>query len=389
MGEFRAWQGGRVRTKHGKPVWLIERMVNGRRYHIQLDVRSDAAALAELALFERDPVAYQTKADAQVADTNAPEPRLTPDTLKAFLKYLKAEGSPERRPRTERYRKNVKAYLTWWDTKLKGRDLRTVKLRDLHAALDTETTARKQRIIVIKSFCTWLRQRGDIERQHDATLDLPVPKPERVKRFKGYPMHQLEALYPFIADTSVRAVIAIRCKTGMHHTEIDRLAHGEGEIIPLSGQGQIAGVLYFDHKKGAPHIVSVDTHLLGLAQHLRERGACPAESWIYKQTDLAAAMATEKTGKPVESIRPGELRHSFAQWAENFGERAFPARRGIPLEGVSAAMGHESTSTTHRFYRGLRIPPLTVLPLNLSHHEDPEPRVSEGSVHPLAERFAG
>lgn len=50
------WPGGRTfLDRHGKTRWQLERMHNGVRYSRRLDARNESEALAELALFERDP----------------------------------------------------------------------------------------------------------------------------------------------------------------------------------------------------------------------------------------------------------------------------------------------------------------------------------------------
>ncbi len=59
------WPGGRTyQDRHDKTRWQLERMHNGARYSRRLDARNEREALAELALFERDPDAYLTKGEA-------------------------------------------------------------------------------------------------------------------------------------------------------------------------------------------------------------------------------------------------------------------------------------------------------------------------------------
>jgi integrase len=379
VATFEKWDGGRVKVDRlGRKTWRIERMVGGERFHIPLEVDSEPGALAELALFERDPAAYRTKAEAREAEAEEAA-RVDAETVAGFLKHLAAETDPSRRPRSERYRKNVKSYLAWWGDQFAGRDLREVKLRDLHAALDSAPTGRKQRIIALKSFCSWLREKGRLDRAHDATMDLKVPKPERKKRLKGYSMRHLELLYPHIDDVAVRAVVMVRALTGMHHTEIARVAKGDGDVVPLKGQGQIAGAIYFDHKKKAPHLLAVDLRTLAAAQFLQRRGSAPAESWIYKQIREAAERATTAEGREVEPILPNELRHCYAQWSD-LGDTIYPRRRGAPLELVSANLGHESLDTTQIYRsRSLRLRALVVFPVKLEHPGDPVP-VLDGEV---------
>ena len=57
------WAGGRVYELDGRTVYVIEKMRHGRRYTTPLEVANEREALAELALFDRDPEVYVTPAE--------------------------------------------------------------------------------------------------------------------------------------------------------------------------------------------------------------------------------------------------------------------------------------------------------------------------------------
>jgi hypothetical protein len=141
-------------------------MHNGARYSKRLTARNESDALAELALFDRDPDAYLTKAEA--AEKAAAEAMLMePELVARFLAHLKAEG------RTERYRLNVRTYLAQWAEALAGRDLREVTLQQLKRELAKNPAARKHRIIALKSFFSFLREvEAVLSPAQDATLGL-------------------------------------------------------------------------------------------------------------------------------------------------------------------------------------------------------------------------
>src|SRR5262245_23634403 len=142
------WEGGRVREAHGRRLWVIERQVSGIRYALTLDVDSERAALAELALFERDPAGYRTRGQSAAA-TDSAGARLDGKTLEDFLKYAESQGL------TEDYRKYILGgYLEDWGLALARRDLRTVKLQELRTLLAQKAWAggRRHRIVAIKSF---------------------------------------------------------------------------------------------------------------------------------------------------------------------------------------------------------------------------------------------
>lgn len=112
------WKGGRTYQTHdGRTVYVLRKMVQGRHYEITLEARSEIEAEAELALFLRDPGAYQTRAEAEQTRQDA-EVYLDGETVGRFLEYLRGQG------RTDKYRRNVRTYLASWAEALAGKDLR-------------------------------------------------------------------------------------------------------------------------------------------------------------------------------------------------------------------------------------------------------------------------
>jgi integrase len=362
------WAGGRVVVaEDGSRTWTLEAMRKGQRYSITLEVTSEALALAEWALFERDPIAYQTGSEAR-AQHAAELVQLTTELVTRFLKYLAGEGG-EIPARSERYRDDTLTALEWWGKQLGSKDLRRVKLKELTAALDREPAARKHKIIALKSFCSWLRERGELDRADDASIDLkvPPPTPERASREKGYAMPHVAAIYAHLTDQAVRDFLCVQSRTGLHCTEVDRLASGTGKVTPVEGHGTIAAVLRVDHKNGRVHMQSIDAQALAALQRLLSRGSAPVDSWRRKMIAEAAKAARLKP------INLGEMRHSFTTWAETSGSKVMPAEAGVPLHEVSLAIGHGSVATTEKFYRGTKVPPMITVPLVLKHAKDPLP----------------
>src|SRR2546422_3826882 len=98
-------------------------MRHGRVYTIPLEAGSERQALADLALFDRDPEGFANRSVA-TAQAEAERVHLDEESAVRFLSHLKAEG------RTEKYRRNVRTYLAAWAKSLAGRDLRRVTLQD-------------------------------------------------------------------------------------------------------------------------------------------------------------------------------------------------------------------------------------------------------------------
>lgn len=204
----------------------------------------------------------------------------------------------------------------------------------------------------------------------DATLALKVPpdRPEKALRDKGYSMRDVERIYAAISGWEsarygwmgtgrvtevqcVRDVLLLHAKCGMHGTEIDRLARGEGKVKLLQGQGAIAGTITFIHKSGRVHVQSVDAQALAAAMRLQARGSAPADWWIRQVVKRAAKFVG------LEPLRTGELRRSFVTWAVEYGTEVGSVDGGVPLTRIAATIGHQSAVTTKKFYEGVKVPP--------------------------------
>jgi integrase len=360
------WAGGRIREVDGEPVWVIQRRVGGgKRLVITLDVDNEDDARAELRLFERDPLSYRSQRQV-IAAKAAGDPgaaTLDGDTLEAFLKHCERQGL------TEDYRNDILGhYLRAWGNALGRRDIRTVQLRELRVMLDKWRTARHHRIVALKSFTAWLREEDRLRRNEDPTLDLKVPQPiaEKSIRVKGYAMPEVERVYAEVASQVLRDTLCLRAKTGMHDTEIARVANGQAVLRVINDPSGIFGTITFRHlKAGKVHVVSVDRQTFDAAQRLQTRGSPLSRNAAKVMLDRAA----KRLGR--QPLKPGELRHSFATWARAQGRIVRPTEGGVPLSEVAAVMGHMNHRTTKVFYEGNEVPPMIILPLNLRHPEDP------------------
>lgn len=394
------WSGGRTyETKDGRTVFVLRKLVDGTRYEIALDAATEREASAELALFMRSPAAYRPRGDAAARVPDAP---VTIDSQRVarFLVWLRGEQG-----RTPRYVKNVGFYLAAWAGDLAGRDLRTVKLQDVLRVLGSyprsstnpetgkvlvQAAARRNRVTALKSFTAWLREvDASLQVGEDCTLALkvPPPRPEKARRAaagesKGYQLEDVERLYSAITGWEsrkfgwkagqlvdvqpVRDVLRLHCTTGMHATEIERLARREGTLRRLQGQGEIAATITFVHKSGRVHVQSVDAATAAAVERLQARGSAPVDSFVRKVVARAAAAA-----KLPGRIKLGALRHSFVTWSRTRGRLVTPTSAGVALEAVAAAIGHQSTRTTSMHYDETRVPPMVVVPIKLGHRDDP------------------
>jgi integrase len=387
------WAGGRVFRRRSGLGYTLERMVGDVRFAKTLDAKTEEEALAELALFVRDPQKYTTRREAR-AVAAADAIVVNAESVDKVAAHLQREG------RSPKYIKNVISYLGVWAEDLRGRDLRGFKLKDLLAIVNERETARGKRIAALKTFTAYFREvEASLELNEDPTIALMMPpaRPEKMKRSKGYPMELVEQVYAAIYDwendvtepdafgrvrkrgvnvapmrtgdgdaQGVRDVLVLRAKYGMHGTEIDRIATGGGQLDAVKAQKQIAGTLKFQHKTGRVHVLSVDRQGFAAAKRLQARGKVISDGYV--RTSLK--YACRKLG--VDPLNPGELRHSFATWAGEVGVEVKPKEAGVSMEAIAASMGHQSKRTTGFFYWGVKIPAMVLVPIKLRHRDDPK-----------------
>ncbi|MBI3184151.1 MAG: hypothetical protein HYZ28_18615 [Myxococcales bacterium] len=370
------WIGGRTYLgKEGRTVYWLDKSWNGKRYGIALDVGSRRDAEAELALFMRDPSGYVERREAK---RRTDEERVVLDVhlVEQFQEHLSKLG------RDERHVRGVRHYVDWWLEKLGAVDLRRVKLQDLRRCLRGVETARRNRIASWKIFCSFLREElAILPRGEDSSLDLHAPpgKPEKLTREKGYTIERVEQFYRAMSVwrserpgwdgvpdvQSARDCLLLHAKTGMHQSEVERLAKGDGKVAEVQDEGEIAGTITFVHKSGYVHTVSVDLQALRAAQRLQRRKAAPSNSYIRKIIGRAARESN------LQQIRFGELRHSFTTWGRTMGELVRPKGRGVSVEEVAAVLGHTNVRTTRLHYDGTKVPPMVKVPIRLFHPDDP------------------
>lgn len=364
------WPGGRLfKQKNGGIGWFLDRSFNGKRYGMKLNVSSEDEAMAEWALWKRDPLAYTERREERL---RIEEDRvlLTPETIDLFRNHLYSLD------RERKHVENCCYYLVWWEERLRGKDLRKVTLRDLKLVLATAQTARKNRIAAYKVLASFLREElAVLPRGDDASLDLKIPaaRAEKDVREKGHTAEEIQAVYANLSPWGVHAsqdlqpirdLIRVLITTGCHQTELMRIARGDCVVEELH-HPEIAAVVRVRHKSGQVHQQSVDAATLAAVRRLISKGSIPAGDW----TRRCVAKAAERAG--VQPLRIGSLRHSFVTLAAQSGRMVLPKDGGLSLTDVARAVGHASPSTTKKFYDCSKVPAMIVLPLELEHPDDP------------------
>lgn len=332
------WEGGYINfAKDGSPIYVIEREVGGKRYHVSTRCTSRRAAIKQLERFEANPEAYRPEGE------RAPDPiYLNEDRVNAFYDWQVAKGV------TTKHASEVRGRLRHWLLDLAHVDLRVATLRDhIIPALDRRVKARGARISTLKAFYGWLREvRHELVSGQDPTLDLMVPQavPEKWKRRKAVEIERVRAAAKRLPP-AYRDLLTVAAATGWHFTELERFVRqSDSEIIEIAREGTIA-VLVTKHKSREMTRTPVTSdEVLRAAKRIRARGAVPKDP----NEKLAEACVKAK----VEPFTFGVMRHTVATWAVEAG--AVPAL-------VSEFLGHKDPRTLRRFYSDVAVPTAPVV----------------------------
>lgn len=334
------WDGGHIhRQKDGRPLFIIERQVSKRRFHISTRCHTASAAYEHLRRFEADPFGYEREMKEGGSDEVL---RLTVGLLTEFRDHLLTRDKPTSRA----YANEMFHRLTEWIEDLGGADLRRLELKTLKTIVNRRDVNRQHRIIAIKIFCAWLREEKHIlDRRDDVTLDFKVPqaRPEKWKRRKVAKFADVQKVLGVLAP-AYRDCLMVLANTGWHLAELERfIRNPEAQIV--EGRGDVLAVLQVRHKSGDTTRTPVTRpEVVEAARRLKARGQSP------RRINDHVVAACKKAKVPV--FHPGEMRHSLATWA---------VEAGTPPEVVAEFLGHKSKSTTLRYYVDIAVPTATVV----------------------------
>jgi integrase len=349
------WKGGRIyEDRDGARRYVIERTRNGRRFVATLPAGVTDPE-AELALFKRDPEGYIRQLNERgltLPDNGAV--RLTADEIEAFAKYMRSKDL------CAAYISGVTGYLAHWANALEGADLRTVTVTRLYELLDTWDSARNYRVTALQTWCTFLIRRQRLTVNVAALLEVTKAPPSRLKRNRGYSIKQVESFYRSLDSQYIRDLYCVAAKTGMHTTEIRRMARGEVEIRPV-GKGGIAAVVRVVHKGKRDHLQSIDAQTLASLQRLMKLKRAPSGA--------AVSRAVAKVGGT--PVFPKYLRHSFSTWLKECGRKVTVQSGGLDHAEVAALIGHRTGLMLKDRYDNSAIPAMGVVDIRLEHPADP------------------
>ena len=77
----------------------------------------------------------------------------------------------------------------------------------------------------------------------------------------------MERHFAEVNSQGVRDVLVLRCLTGMHHSEVERIARGECELREVNGgKSGIVAVVRFLHKSQYEHVQSLSAQAYAAAK---------------------------------------------------------------------------------------------------------------------------
>jgi len=347
------WLGGYVRWGKRGPAYIIERWVDGQRFHVSTKCRTERAALEQLAAFEADPAAYKPRRKQRRAAPVSSRPKvvtLTAALVHEYLEWMVTRPTPS----THDHQRDHHQVLRHWLAFYAGRDVRDVPLSELAAHLDGKRN-QMMRVQGLRSFCAWLRQHKYLlTRAEDPTLDLRRPRGRATKdtRRVAIPPEHILAVLPHLPAPS-RDVMVLRLGTGWHMEEVRRFAEG-GEIVRVEGRSvalatiegpvrvPLLAVLRVRHKvRATTNTPVLYPEHLAAAERIRAAGHVVTAHTLNDHTRDACAAAK------VPRFYNWHIRHSAVSYA---------MEHGALLEQASVFVDHLNVDTTRTHYADLALP---------------------------------
>jgi hypothetical protein len=327
----REWKGGYVAEGKRGRVFIIEKMINGRRFHVSTRCTDEGAANKQLERFEANPGAYRPEGDAVAL-------RITAQLIEEYRAYQRGRGQ------SDEWTTMVSRLLAQWITDLRGTDLRHLDpVRDLKAAVERHQGQRAHRIKAIKGFCRWLRtEKGLMRHAEDPTLDLKVPQPTPAKyrRRKVVEPERVGAVLKKLPRLT-RDMLHLLTATAWHVSELRRFMTA-GEVLAHKG-----GVVLVTRHKGGKETRTPLIHPehIAVARRLCGMGNPPTRVTTARHMRAACKAAD------VDSFGLGVMRHSVLTWG---------VQRGATTAAAADFAGHESERTTKRFYLDQLVPTASI-----------------------------
>jgi integrase len=300
-------------------------MVAGHRYSFALDVRSETEAMAELASFLRNPVAYAGRQGVGRSGVAV----LGPALIAEYVAHL------EEKKRTPDWVKWQRACLGWWRRHLGSTPVASLTIAavalHLRGKAGRDIPGARHRREALKAISSWCAKTGRIEGLSPlAAWPVGTVAPAQWTRPKTIPEQAVEAIAVALPEPW-RWAWRLQAATGWHTSEVWRFA-ASGET---NGR---AGTCTTRHKSGKPHSTRVTAEVMEAAERLRAAGVGEAD---HRPRLYAEAVKAATKALALPDYRAGWLRHTLATAA---------LERGHTPDAVGAFLGHTSGAMVRRVY---------------------------------------
>ena len=341
------WEGGRFYLDEaGRPVYFIERRVNGSMAAIKLGTHDEDIAKGMLGLFLQNPVKF-VKDQQPERDETPTNVYITDERINLYMQSI--------RDCVKDHRDARRSYLLQWGEK--RIDLANVDKRTLREKLSEFKGGHRGRVEALNAFANYFVEEGDL-RSWKRFVNPFGTKQTRAARVI-YSLDELKQKLNELSAGPIRDVFFLRATTGMHQTELDQIHKarifngplpdkGTGIRI-LGGDHQIQGVVQVVHKNGQRHRVSLDKQALEAV--LRLQKGVPSRVAVWKK---------------LNPMTPSNLRHSFVTLMGMMGKKVEYGEGGLSRAEVAQLVGHRAGSTmTADRYENMQVPPMAWLPLEI------------------------
>lgn len=324
-------------------VFVIEKRIHGRKFHVSTRCTSLRAALKQLERFEADPGAYN------------PVGTVAPDALVLDQRLIDDFHTWHLTQCSRQWALDVRNLLVDWANHLRGADLRHLSLvRDIEPHLQG-ATQQHHRVSALKKLTKWLRKTEQLKRAEDVTLDLSVPKVGAAEEPKDMEWDLVVETWPHL-DLYMRDVVQVLAATGWHVNELRRFA-ADGMVRERNEHDapDVVGVIGVLHKNSLLKRKLRERHFTALvhAEHfaaatrIRQLGHLIDRGAMRKRMVRAAKAATAERRKEDPSAMPcpvvhlGAFRHSVTTWL---------SMEGLSDAQVARYVGHKSEAMVRRHY---------------------------------------
>ena len=314
-------------------VWIIEKRVGGKKFHVSTRATTSKGANAQLERFEKDPNAFRAQGSASVEALV-----LDTDLIDEFHAWHKTQVT------STQWADDVYRTLQKWANHLGGKDLRNLSLIDDLKTFIAGQPSKPLKVASLKALFKWLRteKKNGVSRAQDVTLDFLTPafKPRQdTGESKAVEFERLSAVVPLLA-LHIRDVLELLAATGWHISEARRFAMpevGRFRYRDAADKPEVLATIGTRHKVGGKwHFTALlfESHVAA-AERIRERGKVVDRTILRRHLQRACKQAG------VKPFNMGDMRASVLTWLR---------LAGVPPETAMTFVGHTSIETQNRFY---------------------------------------